>query len=256
MSADPVPIPASGEIDEALLDPQLFADSEGFDPDTLANLAALSRIANEEDDDVAVGAPEGDSALTGPDAAPGIGVGADELTVPSADRNRRRKSRAQEPELSRDQVRALVEGLSKGDKERRGDAEAGDRAEDEQGDAAARPGSEMKADEDDPRSKEEQLTEVGEADKEDLKDRDYQEEGQDDGKKKRKRKRNRTTLSCTECHRRVSHPVDVGMGAFMKSVVLTSRNVSASALVSSLPCLASLLHHRTVNRRMANLQNT
>ena len=51
----------------------------------------------------------------------------------------------------------------------------------------------------------EKLKEVAEVEQEDGKDAEYKDEDEEaEPGKKKKRKRNRTTLSCTECHRRVS----------------------------------------------------
>ena len=182
-SSVPAPsLPPPTEIDDTLLDPALFADSEGFDPDTLANLAALSRIANEEDDDSAPGPTPNDADTQSTDL----------LAVPSADRHRR-KSRDQEPELSRDQVRALIEGLNKGDKGAR-DVEKDKEEEQTPGDVKVGTDKE-----------DEKLKEVAEVEQEDGKDAEYKDEDEEaEPGKKKKRKRNRTTLSCTECHRRVS----------------------------------------------------
>jgi hypothetical protein len=226
------------EIDDATIDPLLFADTEGFDPDTLANLAALSRIANEEDDEAA-------SVLPGDEVADA----GDGLAVP-LDTKKRRKSRPQEPEFSREQVRAIVEGLSKGEREKKDKDKTRDKEASRREAGVQEEGEDEKTDDDerDPerigtgtdgegdakeealRSKEERMSVMREVDREDLKDEEYRERQEGEGKVKRKRKRNRTTLSCTECHRRVSDTRMLRLCAHVGSYrsALIPRNVSTA----------------------------
>lgn len=144
-----------------LLDP--FSNDlgdDGFDPDTLANLAALSRIDREDDDDEVH--DEGD-------VEPAV-------------------QEVQEPELSRDQVRALVEGLRGKRTEQRESEDEDDKNENENDEKE----NDVSGDDED----------KPEADDEEYKE--HKDDKDDKDEKGRKRRRNRTVLSCTECHRRVS----------------------------------------------------
>ncbi|WWC65708.1 uncharacterized protein I303_108329 [Kwoniella dejecticola CBS 10117] len=167
-------------------------DEEGFDPATLANLAALSRIIGEDDNDI-------DGQMDGEGEGEGDqGQGEDALEVDDA---------KHDGPLTREQVQAFVKNLSHRDK-KEGSKDDGAPGEEEEGDEA----NQKEKDDDKGReSDNEELREISEDEKETKKksgveDEEYEGDNkpdEDDGK--RKRKRNRTVLSCTECHRRKQH---------------------------------------------------
>lgn len=162
-------------------------DDEGFDPATLANLAALSRIAheeddagldNEEEDDPArpsgSGEQDGSAEASGSGTAVAIGEG---------------------EEISGEQVNALVKGL-KGAKvkrkrvTKRNDKERSESMPREKGSVAGDQDGGYSDDDDSLREKDEDDDDDDDSDTRGKRDKD----GKYHGDGKRKRKRNRTVL--------------------------------------------------------------
>ncbi|KAK8849534.1 hypothetical protein IAR55_004868 [Kwoniella newhampshirensis] len=207
-------------------------DEEGFDPATLANLAALSRIVNDDDDEEEDQHRENDQNLEGDQQ---IRERPDEdMTTDGQKSSSRKDGRADQEEqetletsspkrdgpLTREQVQEFVNNLShsgdndKNTEDKEKEKEEGDKRSDE--DVETERNKEKREDKDAEIERErenEKLNEKEEEegdddDEEELKrkgdgDEEYEEEGKAGSESgKGKRRRNRTTLSCTECHRR------------------------------------------------------
>ncbi|WWC73523.1 uncharacterized protein I206_107495 [Kwoniella pini CBS 10737] len=162
-------------------------DEEGFDPATLANLAALSRIIGEDEEDF-------DGSQVNPDGEDNQGQAEDALEVDDPKHG---------GPLTREQVQEFVKNLSHRDKQHGEDGEGEEREDDVE-----------KKDKEDGKDKEsdnEELREVdedekGSKSKQGKDDEEYEEDTKLNNEGgKQKRKRNRTVLSCTECHRRKQH---------------------------------------------------
>lgn len=145
-----------------------------FDPDTLANLAALSRIGPDDDE----GEGEGVAHAEG-------------HVVDDADHDYSSLMIPQTSTLTSEQVQEFVDNLGAGDREEEEEEEEEDRSR------AATPAS-TRPEETPMRDI---LSEIGTPRSEvPSESRTYYEDG------KLKRRRNRTVLSCTECHRRKREP--------------------------------------------------
>ncbi|WVQ96110.1 hypothetical protein IAU59_003212 [Kwoniella sp. CBS 9459] len=186
----------------------LLEDEEGFDPATLANLAALSRIINEDEDEPEL---DGRQTPTGPEETTEDAL---EVSSPRHD-----------GPLTREQVQEFVTNLSHArDRDRQKDddqdADGGQvvegRREDQ--DEAGRSDTEGKDRDRDgrvldgsSRGDEEGAEDEGEDTLRRLEDADYEEEGKVSTGGKQKRKRNRNTFRCIKrgvpgmC--RMEHPV-------------------------------------------------
>ncbi|WVR08207.1 hypothetical protein IAU60_005254 [Kwoniella sp. DSM 27419] len=168
-------------------------DEEGFDPATLANLAALSRIINEDEDEADL-----EDREDAPAEEPLEGDPAQDDAL-ETDSNRH------EGPLTREQVQEFVNNLSHGrDKKDEGMEDGAKRETESVGgdDRQSRAGSVLRD------VNEMDLGEEGEEGEDDARRRKGDDEDYEDGKpsadggKGQRRKRNRTVLSCTECHRR------------------------------------------------------
>ncbi|WVO23209.1 uncharacterized protein IAS62_004556 [Cryptococcus decagattii] len=148
-----------------MIDPSLMGDEEGFDPTTLANLAALSRIINDEDEDMQV----------------------DEMVPEPEPEDEPLETGSPREPLTREQVQEFMSQLAQRDKSK--DQEDKDKDHEgnkdkDQGDAGDKDDKE------------------GDQEEEEVRSEKGEDEYEEQGKVKGKRKRNRTVLSCTECHRR------------------------------------------------------
>ncbi|WVQ79380.1 hypothetical protein IAT38_001477 [Cryptococcus sp. DSM 104549] len=182
----------SQEMDHQEMDTGMLDEDEGFDPATLANLAALSRIINDDED-------EDDNGLGGSRPS-------EEDDIPREDELETRSPPRHDGPLTREQVQEFVDHLSreKG-KERARDGEEGEGEEELDAEERTERYMREKALEREreherrqgERNREEQYQEGEE--EQDEQDRP----GADDAAPpKKQRKRMRNTLSCTECHRR------------------------------------------------------
>nr|XP_019043365.1 hypothetical protein I302_07940 [Kwoniella bestiolae CBS 10118]OCF22295.1 hypothetical protein I302_07940 [Kwoniella bestiolae CBS 10118] len=170
-------------------------DEEGFDPATLANLAALSRIANEE------GELDGEGEEESRDQEPDQDQDALEVDSPR-----------HEGPLTREQVQEFVKNLShQKEKDKDKDQDKEDEGEDKEDGEKDGAGAGEKKDDGEEEEEEDKLKEIDQNGNESdtpknrkQEDEEYDEDGKNDsaGGGKQKRKRNRTVLSCTECHRR------------------------------------------------------
>ncbi|WWD04308.1 hypothetical protein V865_002377 [Kwoniella europaea PYCC6329] len=173
-------------------------DEEGFDPATLANLAALSRIANEEGDE--------------------DGEGEDN----DQDRDRDRDQDQQDNDaleihsprhdgpLTREQVQEFVNNLSHQKSQDKENEE--DSSKDKNKDTRDEGEDDEEGQRGEGEEQDDKLREIDQNDESKNKNKDRKqedEEYEDENDKtdiasggKQKRKRNRTVLSCTECHRR------------------------------------------------------
>ncbi|WVQ75136.1 hypothetical protein IAR50_004745 [Cryptococcus sp. DSM 104548] len=163
---------------EADMDPSVMidvsmGDEDGFDPATLANLAALSRIINDDDDPLPE-QPMREEAREETEEPLDTGEGG-----------------AREP-LTREQVQDFMNQLAQRDK-----------GKDKEDDARRRAiGSQARSERGQSRGND--VDEV-EEEQDTMDDEEYGDYGDEERNEKGKRKRNRTVLSCTECHRRKQH---------------------------------------------------
>ncbi|WWC95539.1 hypothetical protein V866_002404 [Kwoniella sp. B9012] len=171
-------------------------DEEGFDPATLANLAALSRIANEEGDEDGEGEDNNQDQNRDQDQQDN-----DALEVHSP---------RHDGPLTREQVQEFVNNLShqkSQDKEHEEDS-----SKDKNKDTKDKGEDDEEGQQGEGEEQDDKLREIDQNDESKNKNKDRKqedEEYEDENDKtdiasggKQKRKRNRTVLSCTECHRR------------------------------------------------------
>ncbi|ODO00712.1 hypothetical protein L198_03038 [Cryptococcus wingfieldii CBS 7118] len=159
------------DMDASVMIDVSMGDEDGFDPATLANLAALSSIIN--DDDEPLSGEQTQEEARGETEEP-LDTGG-----------------SREP-LTREQVQDLMNQLAQRDK-----------GKDKEDDARRR-GAESQATSERGQSRADDGDE-GEEGPDTMDDEEYGEYGEEDRNEKGKRKRNRTVLSCTECHRRKQH---------------------------------------------------
>ncbi|WVW86749.1 hypothetical protein I302_108803 [Kwoniella bestiolae CBS 10118] len=179
-------------------------DEEGFDPATLANLAALSRIANEE------GELDGEGEEESRDQEPDQDQDALEVDSPR-----------HEGPLTREQVQEFVKNLShQKEKDKDKDQDKEDEGEDKEDGEKDGAGAGEKKDDGEEEEEEDKLKEIDQNGNESdtpknrkQEDEEYDEDGKNDsaGGGKQKRKRNRTVFRCIKrgvpgmC--RMEHPV-------------------------------------------------
>ncbi|TYJ57880.1 hypothetical protein B9479_001490 [Cryptococcus floricola] len=159
------------DMDASVMIDVSMGDEDGFDPATLANLAALSSIINDDDEPLS-GEQTQEEAREETEEPLGTGG-------------------SREP-LTREQVQDLMNQLAQRDK-----------GKDKEDDARRR-GAESQATSERGQSRADDGDE-GEEGPDTMDDEEYGEYGEEDRNEKGKRKRNRTVLSCTECHRRKQH---------------------------------------------------
>lgn len=140
-----------------MIDPSLMGDEEGFDPTTLANLAALSRIINDEDEDMQV----------------------DEMVPEPEPEDEPLETGSPREPLTREQVQEFMSQLAQRDKSK--DQEDKDKDHEgnkdkDQGDAGDKDDKE------------------GDQEEEEVRSEKGEDEYEEQGKVKGKRKRNRTVL--------------------------------------------------------------
>lgn len=141
-----------------MIDPALLGDEEGFDPTTLANLAALSRIINDDDEDMQV----------------------DEMAPEPEPEDEPLETGSPREPLTREQVQEFMNQLAQRDKSKEQEE---DKDKDHEGN--------KDKDQDDARDKGDK---EGDQEEEEVRSEKGDDEYEEQGKVKGKRKRNRTVL--------------------------------------------------------------
>ncbi|WWD20159.1 hypothetical protein CI109_104635 [Kwoniella shandongensis] len=191
-------------------------DEEGFDPATLANLAALSRIVGDDDEDEDQSGQDHDQDGREHDQREQTEDLVDGQQTTSGERKEDEGLEIGSPKrdgpLTREQVQEFVNNLSHArDKDKETDKEEseGDKDKDKEGEKDK--DGEKSGEGEREKSRDREIREEEEGGDQEDEEEELRRKGDDDeydeGKAgsetgKGKRRRNRTTLSCTECHRR------------------------------------------------------